>query len=154
MIAFAKIMHILFATIWVGGMFFAYLALRPAAAALLEPQQRLPLWSLTLSKFFIWVWVAIIMLPVTGFWLVFNLYQDMASIGMHVHLMTLLGILMILIFLAVFFIPYIQLRLAIISEDYSKAGKALNWIRIGVLINLILGLITVALGSAGPHLTL
>lgn len=152
MIAFAKIMHILAATIWVGGMFFAYTALRPSAAALLEPPQRLTLWAQTLAKFFTWVWVSIILLPVSGFWLVFNLYTDMSMIGMHVHVMTLMGILMILIFLAVFFIPYIQLRLAVMSEDYSKAGKALNWIRIGVLINLLLGLSTVALGSAGPYL--
>lgn len=152
MIAFAKIMHILAATLWVGGMFFAYVALRPAANATLEPQQRLPLWGQTLAKFFTWVWVAIIMLPITGFWMVFNLYSDMASIGLHVHIMTLLGIVMILIFLAVFFVPYIQLRLALMDEDYKKAGKSLNWIRIGVLINLILGMATMALGSAGPYL--
>ena len=154
MIAFAKIMHILAATIWVGGMFFAYMALRPSAAALLEPPQRLMLWAQTLAKFFTWVWVAIVLLPVSGFWLVFNLYTDMAAIGLHVHIMTLLGILMILIFLAVFFIPYIQLRLAVMGEEYGKAAKALNWIRIGVLINLLIGLATVALGSAGPYLAL
>jgi len=152
MIAFAKIMHILAATLWVGGMFFAYVALRPAAAQLLTVEQRLPLWGKTLSTFFTWVWVAIIMLPVTGFWMVFNLYQDMSAIGLHVHIMTLLGILMILIFLAVFFVPYIQLRLAVMDEQYSKAAKHLNWVRIGVLINLILGLATVAIGNAGAYL--
>lgn len=152
MIAFAKIMHILAATIWVGGMFFAYVALRPAAVKLLEPEQRLPLWGQTLATFFTWVWVAIIMLPVTGFWMIFNLYQDMTAIGLHVHIMTLLGIVMILIFLAVFFIPYIQLRLAIMDEQYSKAATHLNWIRRGVLINLILGLVTIALGNAGGYL--
>lgn len=152
MIAFAKIMHILAATLWVGGMFFAYVALRPAAGAVLEPQQRLPLWGQTLAKFFIWVWVAIILLPMTGFWMIFNIYQDMASIGIHVHIMTLLGILMILIFLAVFFIPYIQLRLAIMDENYKKAAKHLNWIRIGVLVNLILGMVTIALGNSGAYL--
>ncbi len=152
MIAFAKIMHILAATLWVGGMFFAYVALRPAANATLEPSQRLPLWGQTLAKFCTWVWVAIIMLPVTGFWMVFNLFPDMLSIGLHVHIMTLLGILMILIFLAVFFVPYIQLRLALMDEDYKKAAKHLNWIRIGVLVNLILGLITTAIASGGRYL--
>ncbi len=151
MIELAKIMHILSATIWVGGMFFAYVALRPAAA-ILEPEQRFPLWGQALAKFFIWVWVAIIMLPVSGFWMVFNIYTDISTMGMHIHIMTLTGILMILIFLAVFFIPYIQLRLAILGEDYQKAAKSLNWIRIGVLINLLLGLATIALGSAGPYI--
>src|SRR5437773_1376556 len=36
-------LHLLFAAIWVGGMFFAVLALRPAAFAL-DPAVRLPLW--------------------------------------------------------------------------------------------------------------
>ena len=36
-------LHLLSAVIWVGGMFFAYMVLRPAAATLLEPPQRLPL---------------------------------------------------------------------------------------------------------------
>ena len=38
--ALAITLHILGAVIWVGGMFFAYMALRPVAAALLEPPQR------------------------------------------------------------------------------------------------------------------
>jgi len=152
MIAFATILHTLAATIWVGGMFFAYLALRPAAAQLLTPEQRLPLWGSTLARFFTWVWSAIVLLPVTGFWMIFNVYRDMSAIGMHVHLMTLLGIIMILIFLAIYFIPYLQLRLALMSEDFAKAAKHLKLIRIGVLINLLLGLTTIALGSAGAQL--
>ena len=43
--AIAIALHLLAAVIWVGGMFFAYMALRPAAASLLEPPLRLPLWS-------------------------------------------------------------------------------------------------------------
>jgi len=36
-------LHFLATVIWVGGMFFAYMALRSVAASLLEPAQRLPL---------------------------------------------------------------------------------------------------------------
>ena len=35
--AIAIPLHLLAAVIWVGGMFFAYMALRPVAASLLEP---------------------------------------------------------------------------------------------------------------------
>ena len=37
-------LHLLAAVIWVGGMFFAYACLRPVAASLFEPPQRLTLW--------------------------------------------------------------------------------------------------------------
>ena len=36
-------LHVLFAVIWVGGMFFAYIVLRPVAAELLDLEQRLRL---------------------------------------------------------------------------------------------------------------
>ena len=43
MITTALTLHILGAVVWVGGMFAAYVCLRPAAGAL-EPPQRLKLW--------------------------------------------------------------------------------------------------------------
>ncbi|MEI9804681.1 MAG: hypothetical protein WDN48_09810 [Pseudolabrys sp.] len=48
-------LHILSAVVWVGGMFAAYLCLRPAAGAL-EGPQRLALWRAFFAKFFPWVW--------------------------------------------------------------------------------------------------
>ncbi|TPW18421.1 MAG: hypothetical protein FD130_252 [Halothiobacillaceae bacterium] len=151
-IALAKGLHTLAAVIWVGGMFFAYMALRPVAATLLQPVQRLPLWAGVFAKFFIWVWCAILLLPATGFWMVFHLFQDMSSVGLHVHIMTLLGIIMILLFLYLFFIPYLQLRLALLDADLATAGKKLAQIRVIVGINLVLGLVTVVMGSGGRYL--
>ena len=152
MIAVARSLHILSAVIWVGGMFFAYMALRPVAANLLEPAPRLNLWAQTLSKFFLWVWAAIILLPATGFWMIFNTFEDFGALGMHVHIMTLLGIIMILIFLYVFFIPYLQLRLALLSNEIPKAGKHLGQIRIAVAINLALGTLTIFIASGGKYI--
>ena len=68
--------HLLAAVIWVGGMFFAYTALRPAADKLLEAPQRLKLWRKTFISFFIWVWLAIIALPATGYWIDRNYYDS------------------------------------------------------------------------------
>lgn len=149
--AFAHVMHVLAAVVWVGGMFFAYVALRPSAAQVLEPPQRLKLWSQTFARFFTWVWSAIVLLPVTGFWMVFNTYQDLGQLGLHIHLMTLIGVTMILIFLYVYFIPYLQLRLAVIGEEWPKAGKHLTRIRWAVLINLLLGLSVIVIASGGRY---
>ena len=65
---FALTLHILGAVVWVGGMFAAYVCLRPAAGAL-EPPQRLELWRAFFAKFFPWVWVSVLLLLVSGYWM-------------------------------------------------------------------------------------
>ena len=54
-IVFTNAVHVLAAVIWVGGMFFAVLVLRPSAGAL-KPSDRLPLWGRVFGKFFPLVW--------------------------------------------------------------------------------------------------
>ncbi len=149
--AVAVSLHLLFAIIWVGGMFFAYMALRPVAGQVLAPPQRLALWSQTLARFFVWVWTAIIVLPGTGVWMIFNGLGGFASVGLFVHFMTATGILMILLFLHLFFAPYRRLRQAVAHGDLQIAANNLAHIRSIVLINLILGLITSVIGASGPY---
>ena len=97
---FAIALHILAAVIWVGGMFFAYMALRPVAASLLEPPLRLPLWSQTFARFFPWVWAAVVALPLTGYWMILVPFEGFANAGGHIHLMQVTGWAMIAIFSA------------------------------------------------------
>ena len=140
-------LHLLADVIWVGGMFFAYMALRPAAS-FLEPSLRLPLWSQTFRRFFPWVWVSVITLLASGFWLI-KQYGGMGEVGPHVHIMLLLGIIMMLMFLHVFFAPHKKLGRAVESQDWETGAKALNQIRLLISINLLLGLIVTVIGSAG-----
>ncbi|MEJ2181584.1 MAG: hypothetical protein P8Y28_14415, partial [Gammaproteobacteria bacterium] len=72
MIAIALSIHMLASIIWVGGMFFAYMFLRPVAAEMLEPPVRLQLWSAVFARFFKWVWPIVILLPATGYWMIFS----------------------------------------------------------------------------------
>ena len=149
--AVAVTLHLLAAVVWVGGMFFAYVALRPAAGRVLAPEQRLPLWSQTLGRFFVWVWTAIILLPATGLWMVFNGLGGFAKAGLFVHFMTATGTLMILLFLHLFFAPYRRLRQAVKQSDLRAAAANLAHIRSIVLINLVLGLIVTVIGASGPY---
>jgi uncharacterized membrane protein len=144
-------LHVLAAAIWVGGMFFAYMALRPAAARLLDPPQRLPLWSHTLRRFFLWVWIAIVILPASGYWMILLVFGGFANVGAHVHIMQTIGIIMIMIFFHVFFAPYRRMNQAIAAGDYPKAGEELGRIRRYVGINLLLGLLTIAVASGGGY---
>lgn len=149
--ALAVTLHLLCAVIWVGGMFFAYMALRPAAGRLLAPEQRLPLWSQTLARFFVWVWAAVIILPATGLWMIFNGLGSFAAAGLFVHFMTATGVLMILLFLHLFFAPYRRLHRAVAHNELKVAGTNLAHIRSIVLINLILGLIITVIGASGRY---
>lgn len=145
-------LHILAAVIWVGGMFFAYMALRPAALDL-APPQRLSLWSRTFARFFPWVWLAVALLLATGYWMILFAFDGFAHVGIYVHIMQAIGILMILVFLHVFFVPYRRLNRTLGEADFESAGKQLNQIRILIAINLILGLITIVVGAAGAYFT-
>ncbi|MBS3805594.1 MAG: CopD family protein [Oleiphilaceae bacterium] len=146
-------LHTLAAVIWVGGMFFAYTALRPAAAKTLEPSQRALLWCRALSLFFRWVWGSIVVLLVTGYGLIGAL-GGMANVGWHVHAMQALGLLMMLLFLHIYFAPYRRLKLAIEAEDTPEASRRVGQIRMFVAINLILGLIVVIIGSGGRYIAI
>ncbi len=144
-------LHILSAVIWVGGMFFAYMVLRPVAGTLLEPPTRLPLWSEVFGRFFPWVWLSVILLLVTGFWII-SIYGGMGNVGMHIHTMLLLGLIMMLIFMHLFFSPYKKLKRNVASQDWQAAGSNLNTIRRLVGINLVIGLIVVVIATGGRYL--
>lgn len=148
----AVALHVLSVVIWVGGMFFAYVALRPAAAALLEPPARLTLWRSVFSKFFPWVWAAIILILISGYAIIFGVYGGMAKTPLFVHVMHGLGLVMMLIFFHVFFAPYRRLSKAVNESRWPDGGKALNQIRILIGINLLLGLVTIAVATAGKYL--
>ena len=149
--AVAITLHILAAVVWVGGMFFAYMALRPVAASLLEPPLRLTLWSQTFARFFVWVWIAIILLLGSGYWMVFAVFGGMAQVGTHIHIMQGLGIVMVLIYLHLFFAPYRRMNQALAQQDFKEAGRRLSQIRMIVATNLTLGLIVVTVASAGRY---
>lgn len=144
--------HILAAIVWVGGMFFAYMVLRPATLELASPQ-RLALWSRTFARFFSWVWVAVVLLLLSGYWMILFAFEGFINVGLYIHIMQAMGIIMMLIFLHVFFAPYRRLNRALAAADFETAAKALNQIRILIAINLILGLITVVVGTAGAYFT-
>jgi uncharacterized membrane protein len=146
----ALALHTLAAVVWVGGMFFALLALRPATAVL-EPGQRLELWARVLSRFFAWVIAAIVLLLVSGYAMVFFVYAGFRGIGLHVHVMQAIGIVMMLAFFHLYFAPWRRFRAAVARRDDAAAARQLNQIRAIVTLNLVLGLVTVAVGSSGRY---
>lgn len=144
--AFAIFLHLLGVVIWVGGMYFAHQMLRPIAADLLEPPQRLPLWAGVFKRFFPVVWIAVALILFSGLYMIM-LLGGFKGIALSVHAMFGIGLVMMLVFCFVYFIPYGKLVRAVTVQEWKQAGDALATIRKLIGFNLILGLINIAVAA-------
>jgi uncharacterized membrane protein len=149
MMAILKLLHVLSAVIWVGGMFFAYGVLRPAAVDELPPPERLRLWRNVFRRFFVWVWGAVVVILGSGLGML-SFYAEGAPL--YVHIMLGGGLLMVLIYAYVYFVLYRALSQHVQTENWKAAGGVLGQIRRWVGINLSLGLLIVSLAAAGAYL--
>ena len=145
-------LHILAAIVWIGGMFFAVLVLRPAAGPL-EPPARLALWRRVFARFFPWVWLALVLLLGTGYWMIFEIFGGLGDLPLHFHLMQGIGWLMALIYLYLWFAPYKRFKEALDAGETPVAAATLNRIRWIVTANLALGLINAVIGASGGYWT-
>lgn len=135
----AFMLHILSALVWVGGMFFAHMILRPSVAGLGGPE-RLNLWKQVFGRFFGWVWIAVSLIPVTGFYLMFQVYGGVDRLPLKIHYMTGIGLLMVFLFAFLFFFPYRKFLKSLASGMIPEAAGHQAKIRLIVTINLVLGL--------------
>ncbi|MHB1301279.1 MAG: CopD family protein [Burkholderiales bacterium] len=142
----AILLHLFGAVLWVGGMFFAYMALRPVAAELLPPPQRLLLWAGVFRRFFPWVWSAIALLLGSGLFMVM-LLGGFRAIPWSIHAMFGTGIVMMLVYLYLYFAPFSRLKHAVAEEDWKNGGDALASIRKLIAFNLSLGLLEIVFAS-------
>lgn len=145
---FMMMLHVLGIVIWVGGMFFAHQILRPVAADRLEPPLRLPLWVGVFRRFFPWVWACVAAILASGLVMI-GLLGGMGGVPLYVHAMLGIGIVMMAIFAYVFFVPFGRLQRAVLNQDWKAGGASLANIRQLVGINLTLGLVTIAIATAG-----
>jgi uncharacterized membrane protein len=146
----AVALHALAAVVWVGGMFFAYLVLRPSLGEL-AAAERLRLWERVLGRFFLWVGACVGALLLTGYFMLFAGFGGFAGAGIHVHVMHLTGWVMFLLFFHLYAAPWRRYRRAVLGGEPETAGRQLGQIRRIVAINLTLGLLTVAIGAGGRY---
>lgn len=148
MMSLMKLIHLLAIIAWVGGMFFAYVVLRPSAAEVLQPPERLRLWDKVFSRFFNWVWLAVFLVLVSGFYMIY-LFGGLANLPLYINLMLLLAIVMTLIYVYVFFKCYVQFNRLVAKQEWPAAGAVLGTIRKLVGLNLTIGLLTIAVAMIG-----
>jgi len=143
-------LHVLAAMIWVGGMFFAWMVLRPAAVSELQPPERLKLWAEVFRRFFQWVWASVLLLPISGIGLWHMRFDSLAAAPRYVHIMAGLFLVMLALFLRIQMLQLPELKRAIAAQNWPEGGATLGRIRRLVGINLLLGLLVIALASARP----
>ena len=138
--------HLLAVIVWIGGMFFAHVCLRPVAAAQLPPPQRLPLLAAVLGRFFTVVGWALVLLWGSG---IIRFAQVGAAVPASWMAMAGIAALMTVILALIVFRFHRAMLAAVAASDWPQAGAAMNAIRQLVLTNLLLGVLTVAVAVLG-----
>jgi uncharacterized membrane protein len=141
----SKLIHLVAAIVWMGGMTFMLVALRPAARAVLLPPERMRLMGVVWRRFFAAVVVSIVALFTTGT----NLYTTafraakaatgQGSVPLGWNLMLGLGLLMMLVFGHIYFAGYARFKRAAAASDWNLAGQAAAQIHTLIVINFVVG---------------
>ncbi|WP_223550311.1 CopD family protein [Pseudomonas sp. A-B-19] len=145
-------LHVLAALVWVGGMFFAWMVLRPAAITALEGPARLKLWVEVFQGFFRWVWVAVVLLPVSGVGMLNLHFTGFENAPRYVQVMMGLYVVMTALFIRIQALMLPELRTAVAGQDWPAGAAILGRIRRLVGINLLVGLAVVAIAAVRPTL--
>ena len=140
------LIHLAAVIIWVGGMFFAHVCLRPVAAAQLQPSQRLPLLSAVLGRFFAIVGWALLLLWASG---LARFSQVGAAIPGNWYAMVGIATVMTTLFGLIVLRFHHRMVAAVADQNWPAAGAAMNAIRKLVLANLVLGFANVAVAVLG-----
>jgi uncharacterized membrane protein len=149
-----KTIHLLSVIVWIGGMVFAQFFLRPAVATLAAPE-RVRLMHDVLGRFFNAVLLAAGLALGSGVWMIGRIAKQTVQSGIKFTMpiewmvMSLLGVLMLLVFGHIRFALYPRLSRAVTAEAWPAGGAALASIRTWVMVNLVIGVVIVAVTLLG-----
>ncbi|SAL64589.1 membrane protein [Caballeronia choica] len=136
----ALFLHLLGVAVWIGGMVFANFCLRPALGDL-TPQMRLPLWESVFARFFNWVAASVLVILLTGGFLLTQ--YGGAHAAWPLHTMAGIGIVMMLLFGHIRFAVFPRIRRAVQAQNWPDGARAVGTVRRLVVVNLVLGIVTV-----------
>jgi uncharacterized membrane protein len=141
-------LHTLAAAIWIGGFFFANIALRPCARSL-GIAAWLSLWQHTFTRFFYWCWLCIALLAITGLTTMSMEFGANVTVPIHIRVMTISGGAAIATFAYLHFAPWRQVQNAVWKSDLRTVERVLKQVRVFALATTTLGLLTLAIGASG-----
>ena len=134
------VLHVLGAVVWVGGMFFAVLMMRPALMDL-DPARRVDVYRGAYRRFFGMIWWVMPGMLLSGYIMLFGKYGGFADASWNIHMMHMLGLAMAAIFVGIWFGPHKRFQ--------QGQGRAIDIIRPLLIASLLLGLVTIAIAASG-----
>lgn len=137
-----NLLHLFAAVVWLGGISFMLYALRPAATKLMQAPERLSLTATVLQRFFSMVWLTIVLLLLSGIYMLTSVGMKNAPIGWHIMLS--LGLVMMALFGHLYFGPFRRLKLAVAASDWTEAGRRAGQVSTLAGVNLALGVIAIS----------
>lgn len=149
--ALAIILHLIAINIWVGGMFFIIVVLGKVVSTLEIPEQH-TFWLHILERFFIWVWLAVIVLLGSGIGMIFYRYGGPTASPVYVLVMAGFGITMATIFFIIYFLFYRRFQRELRAGNKEGVRQQLRIIRRLSIVNMVLGLCVVIVIGGGPFL--
>src|SRR5262249_1730248 len=114
-----------------------------------DPSVRLPVWQRVFARFFLWVWLSIVVLAASGYAMISLEFGGFSTVSPYVRLMMTTGLVMILIYLGLYFMPWRRFQAAVARSDWPAADAQVKRIRLLVGINLALGLATLVIAAGG-----
>lgn len=134
-------LHLLATTVWIGGMSFNILVLRPSLT-IVDPPQRVKLVGQVLNRFLYLAWISILILIVTG---IFTATPTNLNYGILLSIKHIIVTAMVIIVAIISFILFPKLRKFISQTGSMKLSSEITELlgRIVLLVkfNLILGII-------------
>jgi uncharacterized membrane protein len=146
---YAKLLHLIAGTVWLGGMTFMLFALRPAALASLDAQPRAILMGQVWKRFYAVVLVAIVLLFTTGTHLYTATFRaakmatGQGSVPLGWNVMLVFGLAMMLIFGHIYFASFKKYKRAVAAGEWPIAAKAAGLIHTMTLISFTLGWLSI-----------
>ena len=145
-----QFVHIIAVVVWIGGLFFATVVLAPVLQAeIAQASTRIPLLHAILRRFFLWVGISGAVLLGSGYTMVPLFYGGFAALSAPVSIMVVLGTIMVMLALHVYFAPLKRLRRAVLNQDWEAGARALGQVRLVSSVNLLLSLVVILMGVWG-----
>jgi uncharacterized membrane protein len=108
-----------------------------------------------LGRFFSAVWVAVGLILGSGLWMMGRTSQVVAQSGIQASMplewimMAVLGLVMVTVFCFIRFVLYQRLARAVTASAWPAGGVVLASIRTWVMVNLVIGVVIVAITLLG-----
>ncbi len=126
------LLHLFFAIVWIGGMIYSLLFLKPSLKEITQEEQRNKFLKQVFSRFFLAVWLSILVLFLTGMSLWHGYRKDFSDNSLF-HIKLFLFGLMVIIFSYIYFFLFRR----------GKLSNIPNLIGINLLLSILILLIII-----------